>query len=71
MFQAQILMKNRLPNFFKAELDQRRIAEIQFFFGTYDQFSGKDFRVLGTGGPEQARQLVLSGEAKFADKRKA
>ena len=57
------------PAFLEEVLDKRRIAEIQFFFATYNKFSGKDFKVLGTGGPEEAKQVVLKGEAKFREKK--
>lgn len=57
------------PEFLKESLDERRIAEVRYFFSTYNKFSGKDFNVLGTGGLEQARQLVLDGEAKFKGKK--
>jgi inorganic pyrophosphatase len=52
--------------FLKMELDARRVAEVQFFFATYNQFSGKQFKVLGTGDSEEARRLVLVGEKRFS-----
>jgi hypothetical protein len=49
------------PPFLKQTLDERRVAEIQYFFATYNKFGGKEFKVLGTGSPEQAKRLVRQG----------
>ena len=66
-----VLDEESPAEFLKLDLNQRRLSEIQFFFATYNRFSGKEFRVLGTGGPEQAGQLVRKGEKNWeASKRK-
>lgn len=63
------LMDEESPKeFLKERLDDRQVAEVQFFFATYNHFSGKEFRVLGTGSAEQATQLVRAGEERFHQK---
>jgi hypothetical protein len=39
-------------------LEDRRVAEIQFFFATHNKFSGKDFKEFGRGGAAPARELI-------------
>lgn len=62
---GSILDEESPAEFLQVELDDRRVAEIQFFFATYNRFSGKEFRVLGTGGPEEASRIVHEGQARF------
>ncbi len=37
------------------------IDEIEAFFGQYNSLSGRDFRVIGRGGPDRARVLIEEG----------
>lgn len=53
------------PEFLKLDLDSRAVAEIQFFFSTYNRFSGKEFKVVGIGDERAAHDLVRQGELKF------
>lgn len=39
------------------------IDEIEAFFGHYNALSGRDFRVVGRGGPDRARVLIEEGIA--------
>jgi hypothetical protein len=36
----------------------RTISQIGFFFASYNKLYGKQFKVLGTGGPEMAEKLI-------------
>src|SRR5438874_13708149 len=37
---------------------------------SYNRLEGKQFKVLGQGGPKKARKLVLEGQRQFAKDRK-
>jgi inorganic pyrophosphatase len=52
-------------------LDERRGAEIQYFFATYNKLGGKEFKVLETAGAEQAKRLVRRGQDKFSEREMA
>ncbi len=43
------------------ELGKQFVRELETFFVNYHQLSGKQYRVLGLKGPDQARKLVKSG----------
>jgi inorganic pyrophosphatase len=47
--------------------DGRQLAQVEFFFATYNRVSGKDFKVLGFGSAAQAEQIVQQGKTKFAE----
>jgi inorganic pyrophosphatase len=59
------------PPFLKQTLDERRGAEIQYFFATYNKLGGKEFKVLETAGAEQAKRLVRRGQDKFSEREMA
>jgi inorganic pyrophosphatase len=46
------------------DFDRRKLAQIEFFFGTYNRVSGKDFRILGLGDVAQAEQIVRKAKQK-------
>ncbi len=43
------------------ELKKETVSQIEFFFKAYNQLYGKKFKVLGTGGPKKATQMVRQG----------
>jgi inorganic pyrophosphatase len=43
------------------DLGKQFVLELEKFFVNYHQLSGKQYRVLGVKGPDQARKLVKSG----------
>jgi len=43
------------------QLGKQFVRELETFFVNYHQLSGKQYRVLGVRGPDQARKLVKSG----------
>ena len=43
------------------ELGKQFCDELEEFFVNYHRLSGKEYRVLGLKGPDQARKLVKSG----------
>ena len=55
------------PEFLKLDYTPRLAAQIQFFFATYNRFSGKEFKVLGVGSPQRAKKLIRDGEKKFRE----
>jgi inorganic pyrophosphatase len=57
------------PEFLFAEFDRRQLAQIEFFFATYNQLSGKTFKVLGAGNVRQAEQIVRQGIKRFHQSR--
>lgn len=44
-----------------ADLGKQFVRELEEFFVNYHRLSGKQYRVLGLKGPDQARKLVKSG----------
>ncbi|HEV2696056.1 MAG TPA: inorganic diphosphatase [Verrucomicrobiae bacterium] len=50
------------------EFDERKLAQVEFFFATYNRVSGKEFKVLGFGVAGKAEQLVEQGKSKFGKK---
>jgi inorganic pyrophosphatase len=42
-------------------LDQKTLAQIEYFFITYNKLDGKKFKVLGFDGPKKANQVVKRG----------
>src|SRR5436189_1595394 len=43
------------------DLGKQFVRELEEFFVNYHRLSGKEYRVLGLKGPDQARKLVKSG----------
>ncbi|HEX9047447.1 MAG TPA: inorganic diphosphatase [Verrucomicrobiae bacterium] len=58
------------PEFQSVRLDEARMAQIGFFFAGYNKISGKEFKVLGTGDPKRAKQLVREGIKRFEKQQK-
>jgi inorganic pyrophosphatase len=40
------------------EMSKRTVSQIAFFFSSYNSLFGKRFRVVGTGGPRKALELI-------------
>jgi len=40
------------------EMEKRTVSQIAFFFSSYNSMFGKRFRVIGTGGPAKALELI-------------
>jgi inorganic pyrophosphatase len=57
------------PEFLFAAFDQGQLAQIEFFFATYNRVSGKSFKVLGAGNARQAQQIVQQGIKRFRQSR--
>jgi inorganic pyrophosphatase len=56
------LMDEETPaELFFADFDKRRLAQVEFFFATYNRLGGKDFKVLGWGEVAEAEQIVRKG----------
>lgn len=53
------------PEFLSQELDDRRLAQIKFFFQSYNQLSGKKFKVIDVGSSKQAEKLIHEGMKNF------
>jgi inorganic pyrophosphatase len=43
------------------DLGKQFCRELEAFFVNYHKLTGKEYRVLGLKGPDQARKLVKSG----------
>ncbi len=52
------------------ELDSKLMAQIEHFFVSYNRLEGKEFKVLGQGGPKRVRKLVLQALAQFKKTKK-
>ena len=52
------------------ELDSKLMTQIEHFFVSYNRLEGKEFKVLGQGGPKKARKLVLKAQATFQKEKK-
>jgi inorganic pyrophosphatase len=42
-------------------LDKKTLKEIEYFFIAYNKLDGKTLKILGFGGPKQAKQAVRKG----------
>ncbi len=49
-------------------LEDSTVAEIEQFFVSYNTLAGKEFRPMGRGGPDRARELVEDGKRRYAEK---
>jgi inorganic pyrophosphatase len=49
---------------FLGDLNSNLLHEIERFFISYNETKGKQFRVIGTAGPERARKLIEAGRRK-------
>jgi inorganic pyrophosphatase len=49
-----------------ADLSRNLLAEIEEFFINYNQQSGKEFKVLGRKGPNQAQKSVFTSQRAFS-----
>jgi len=47
------------------ELDSKLLKQIEHFFVSYNRLEGREFKVLGQGGPKKARKRVLKSHADF------
>ena len=47
------------------ELPAGLIDQIEYFFDSYRDFQGKNFRAIGRKGPKQAEKLVQAGARKY------
>jgi inorganic pyrophosphatase len=65
---AVIVDEETPPEQQSVRLDEPRIAQIGIFFATYNQLSGKQFKTLGTAGPECAEHLIREGMQDFKKK---
>jgi inorganic pyrophosphatase len=43
------------------DLGKEFCRELEAFFVNYNQLSGKEYKILGIKGPDQARKLVKAG----------
>ncbi len=55
---GQAIPKETPLEFQSLKLDKKLASEIELFFATYNKVYGKQFKVLGNGGPRQAWELV-------------
>ena len=62
---GEIMYEESSPEFRHVELDEDRIAQIEFLFEIYNNLSGKDFKVLGIGNSRQAGQLICQSANLF------
>jgi inorganic pyrophosphatase len=55
---GQAISKETPLEFQSLKLRKEMVAQIEFFFTSYNKLYGKQFKVLGTGGPEKATKIV-------------
>jgi len=48
------------------DLSENLVAEIEHFFISYNEVRGKQFKPVGRGGVERAREIVNEGERRLA-----
>ena len=53
-----------VPEYLFVGFDECRLAQVGFFFATYNRLGGKDFKVLGWGEVAEAGQIVRKGKTK-------
>ncbi|MDB6023737.1 MAG: Inorganic diphosphatase [Pedosphaera sp.] len=60
------------PNEFEAiALNKKLCRQIEYFFVSYNQLDGKQFKVLGQGSPQKAGQIVRKGIKQYLKKKKS
>jgi len=52
----------------KLDLDKKTLAEIEYFFASYNKLSGKKFKVVGKGGKRRALAMVRKCEREKAQR---
>ena len=55
---GEAIGKETPPEFQSLELEKQTISQIEFFFTAYNKLYGKKFKVVGTGGPQKAMEIV-------------
>jgi inorganic pyrophosphatase len=53
------------------ELSKRMLSQIEFFFTAYNKLYGKKFKVLGTGGPNKAKEIFRRATKRYTKERSA
>lgn len=70
-FIGAIVDEESPPEFLLAEFDKRQMAEIEFFFATYNSVSGKKFKTSHVGTAKEAEKLIRTAEKMFRDREKS
>lgn len=55
---VEVLGKERPLHEKPLAMGNRTVSQIAFFFSSYNSMFGKRFRVIGTGGPGKALELI-------------
>ena len=55
---GQAISKEIPVEFKTIKLEKETLSQIEFFFTAYNKLYGKKFKVIGTGGPRPAMQIV-------------
>jgi inorganic pyrophosphatase len=55
---------------FHHDLDERVLAQIEFFFVAYNRLGGKKFKVKGIGGARDAKKIIADGQRRHRKKSK-
>jgi inorganic pyrophosphatase len=58
---GQAIGKETPPELQSLRLEKRTVLQIEFFFTAYNKLYGKKFKVIGTGGPRKAMEIVHRG----------
>jgi inorganic pyrophosphatase len=54
------------PTFLESmKLNGKTLAEIEYFFESYNRLAGKKFKVLGKSGPQEARAIVQKAARRY------
>jgi len=53
------------------DIDQNLLRELEYFFVSYNQIEGKEFKLIAARGPAQARKLIDQGIAVYTKSTKS
>jgi inorganic pyrophosphatase len=67
---GQAIGKETPPELESLELEKKTVSQIEFFFVAYNKLYGKKFKVIGTGGPRKAIEIVRRGAKLWRKKKK-
>lgn len=67
---GQAIGKETPPELQPLELEKKTVSQIEFFFAAYNKRYGKKFKVIGTGGPRKAMEIVRRSAKLWRKKKK-
>lgn len=67
---GEAIGKETPPELEPLKLEKKTVSQIEFFFTAYNKLYGKKFKVIGTGGPRKAMEIIRRGAKMWRKKKK-